>query len=181
MFPSTVQPSMNSGDISQHCGFSFILFSFVIFWLLMEERLWRQMLLREEKSLKVWELQGRSHPLSKEGAGQRTRCGTNECMYGWDSSGFKVSMLRPAAETDCGSWRQLFCDLNFAFCGWRHSHISWFGNFLLCRPIRNIIQLSLNTECEQHEHLSAHVGQEFRWSVSSYPKQSLKKEIAVAL
>lgn len=107
------------------------------------------MLLREKKSLKVWELQGRLHPLLMKGAGQWTRCGTNECICGWDSSGFKVSMLRPAAETDCSSWLQLFCDLNFAFCGWRHSHISWFGNFLLCRPIRNIIQLSLNTECEQ--------------------------------
>lgn len=36
MFLSTVQPSMNSGDISQHCGFSSFFFSFFLFWLLME-------------------------------------------------------------------------------------------------------------------------------------------------
>lgn len=75
------------------------------------------MLLRDKKkkTLKVWEVHSLVHPLLMEGAGQWTRCGTNECMYGWDASGFEVSMLRPATKTVCGSLLQLFYNLNFCF------------------------------------------------------------------
>lgn len=87
------------------------------------ERLWRQMLLRDKKTLKVWDLQGRVHPRFMGGAGQWTRW-TNECIMGemlldsrlarWgqrqrltgapDCSCFAIRILLSAAE-DTRSWK----------------------------------------------------------------------------
>lgn len=136
------------------------------------------MLLREKKkkTLKVWEVHSLVHPLLMEGAGQWTRCGTTECMDEMFLD-LRLACWDQRQRPSVAPYFSCFTIWIFAFCGWRHCHISWFGNSCLCRPTRNIIQVSLTTECEQHEHMSAHVGQGFLWSVFSYTKQSLKKEI----
>lgn len=149
MFLSTVQPSMNFGDISQHCGFSSSFF-FPFFLVFNREKL----LLRGNKE---GDSESMRSAQSCASTAKRRRWPVDKMqdkwMYGW--MGCFWIQVRPrwrqTTESDCGSFLQLIYDLIFAFCGWRHffSPITWFGNSRLCRATWNIIQLSLTTECEQ--------------------------------